>query len=308
MDKEYDRFRSLFKEEVKRGLRSREDLNAIIEDDGWGDTITVRPEGSKKGASCHPKSVYDTFFRVGYTTEALAADLIKKYLEVRHGLNGSLQIEDPSPRIAARYLTLRAYPKEGNEFVEAMCPHEDVCDMMLVPVMYIPTYSEFLIQNVTWDYLQFTLHMGVEACMEIARKNLEATAPEVVTVREVMLESGSVKEEDLPPIGDDAPMWILTNRDKFLGASLMFTKAGQEALQEAMHSKMFFIMPSSVHEVIALPYPSVAKEAGIMRDIVRTVNGTMHPENKLSDSLYFYNGKTINICNTDAELTGIAEG
>ena len=93
--------------------------------------------------------------------------------------------------------------------------------------------------------------------------------------------------EDWDPNGD--PMIILTNDKKYNGAGVILC----DAVLKAVYRKIgeFYILPSSIHEVILVPANAVDPTA--LAAMVKTINATqVAEEEQLSDDVYVYNGKT----------------
>lgn len=83
------------------------------------------------------------------------------------------------------------------------------------------------------------------------------------------------------------PMTIVTNDRKVFGAGVMINEDAMSVVGDK-----FFILPSSVHELICLPYSEDA-DIEMLKSMVAEVNGTeVDPMYFLSDSIYVYeNGK-----------------
>ena len=80
---------------------------------------------------------------------------------------------------------------------------------------------------------------------------------------------------------------LLTNRESYLGASAMLYDGVLKELADAMRSDLF-ILPSSIHEVLALPDDGEVdwKE---LEEIVQTINQTeVEDREVLSDTVYCY--------------------
>lgn len=86
---------------------------------------------------------------------------------------------------------------------------------------------------------------------------------------------------------EDIPMYIITNKFKHFGASCLLF----EDIMEEMHTilgKNFYILPSSVHELIAIPGEEDTDPIKL-KNTVRDVNITqVLPEEYLADSVYYY--------------------
>lgn len=88
-----------------------------------------------------------------------------------------------------------------------------------------------------------------------------------------------------------APMRILTNEQKVYGAAVMLYDGVMQKIADGLKSNLV-ILPSSVHEVIALPVIN-AKEALSMEEMVREINRTqVGAEEILSDQVYYYERAT----------------
>ena len=101
--------------------------------------------------------------------------------------------------------------------------------------------------------------------------------------------NNSLDEETL----GDPQMYVLTNRRKVNGANILLYK---DWLAEAANRLKddFFILPSSIHELIAVPVSGTdVKE---LRAMVKEVNNTeVAPEEILSYEVYRYSRKTCEI-------------
>lgn len=80
------------------------------------------------------------------------------------------------------------------------------------------------------------------------------------------------------------PMFVLSNMEKVLGAGNL---AVPEVLEKCFQDKEWMILPSSVHEIIALPAKDLPIEEA--KALVSEVNqNEVDPRDQLSDSVYLY--------------------
>ena len=88
----------------------------------------------------------------------------------------------------------------------------------------------------------------------------------------------------------EVPMKVLSNVSRCRGAAcILYEDTLRRAAEE--YGEDFYILPSSVHEVILFPV-SEEKHPERLRDIVREVNRTqILPEEVLSDNVYYYRRK-----------------
>ncbi|MDO5424486.1 MAG: DUF5688 family protein [Eubacteriales bacterium] len=83
------------------------------------------------------------------------------------------------------------------------------------------------------------------------------------------------------------PMYILSNREKTLGASVILYDQVLQSVARRLKED-FYILPSSVHECMVVPR-SIRFSRKILAEMVRDVNRTqVPPEDVLSNEVYLY--------------------
>jgi hypothetical protein len=83
------------------------------------------------------------------------------------------------------------------------------------------------------------------------------------------------------------PMYVLTNRSHYYGAACMLYPKLLKCIGEGLDSN-FYVLPSSVHELIILQDLGM-EDAATLMDMVKEVNATeVKEEEVLSDSVYYY--------------------
>ena len=93
---------------------------------------------------------------------------------------------------------------------------------------------------------------------------------------------------------DDIGMYVLSNRTRLYGAVTILYEGVMEECCEKLGGS-FYILPSSVHEVILVPDNEEISKDNLVR-MVREVNATqVEEQEQLSDFVYYYNAKTKGI-------------
>lgn len=83
-------------------------------------------------------------------------------------------------------------------------------------------------------------------------------------------------------------MWIISNEKRIHGAVSMLYEEKLYQLAEKLGDD-FFILPSSIHEVIAVPAEMIEENMTNLTKMVQTVNmGSVELEERLSNSVYYY--------------------
>lgn len=138
----------------------------------------------------------------------------------------------------------------------------------------------------------------VEELHDIAMKNLSESNIEFKTMRDVLvemmfpdgIEEGDPRAAMLPPEEDIPSMYVLTNEDKLNGAAAVLDPKTMEEISEKVGGD-FYVLPSSLHEVIILP-DSPDMDKATLENMVREINdGQVAPEDRLSDNVYMYDSQ-----------------
>ncbi len=110
---------------------------------------------------------------------------------------------------------------------------------------------------------------------------------EVKDILECVPLSGDVFEGMTSP-----DMYVLSNSSHLYGASAFLYPGVLQKLSKELNSSLV-IIPSSVHEVIALPYDGIKMNTEFLFNMVKEVNETVIAEGEiLSDNVYYYDMKT----------------
>lgn len=97
---------------------------------------------------------------------------------------------------------------------------------------------------------------------------------------------------------EQAPMWVLSNDTKQYGAAAIFLPSAMKEVTEQLKTNKLYILPSSIHEVIILKAetPDTNGKTDELLQMVKEVNATsVSPKDKLSDHVYYYDGKNLTI-------------
>lgn len=86
----------------------------------------------------------------------------------------------------------------------------------------------------------------------------------------------------------DSPLWVATVEGGAYGACVIVYPGFLEHAAETLHGS-FFVLPSSIHEVLLIPERDVRGKVGELEAMVRNINQSdVQPEERLSDSVYYY--------------------
>ena len=112
--------------------------------------------------------------------------------------------------------------------------------------------------------------------------------PEVISMREMMAEMWGVDINSLPAEPAQA---IITNKERMFGAINIYNEDCIKQVQEILGTKNFYVLPSSIHEVICVSTEGI--EIDDLLTMVTEVNQTqVRPEERLGDFVLYYDGIT----------------
>lgn len=168
----------------------------------------------------------------------------------------------------------------NKEFLKDV-PHKDFLD--LAEVCYIrfgdsDNPAAAIVTNKILRALGFTEETLFEIAFQNA-KNIETTAEriEVVINRHTSL---NVQENMLKT-------FVVSNKEYFLGADrLLFPDAFNKITDN--ENDGIVILPSSIHEVLAVVGPDVLSDLDEFRNMVKSVNSMLKSDDVLSDTVYVY--------------------
>ena len=202
-----------------------------------------------------------------------------------------------------------------NRELLSQVPHTEREDLSLIYKVVVGTGADGIgsitIRNEHMEQWGVT----VDEIHEMAMKNTKEILPVTVqTMTEVMREmfgSDGMPEEMAEMMFSDMPlnqqMFIISNKSKVNGAASMFYEDTLSELADKIGTSLY-ILPSSVHEVIAVSTDMGTPEA--LAGMVREVNGgQVAPEEQLSDHVYKFDAKAkiISLADTTMEQLKVSE-
>lgn len=128
------------------------------------------------------------------------------------------------------------------------------------------------------------LDISPEELLEAAVANTKADGFEFKAVMPIVKEMFGEFADEYP-----LPLYYATNRSNEEGASVILIPEWMEQISQKM-SGDYYIIPSSVHEVIILPV--IAEDINVLTKIVREINKeVVAPKDRLSNTVYRYDSK-----------------
>lgn len=242
--------------------------------------------------SISPTIYMDVFYEMyqqGMGVEEIAVRILTAYYRGKPrkeiNLDFFKDFEQVKPRIVYRVINA----EQNKEFLEEV-PHILFLDLAIC--FYYAFWDEQLgdgmitIHNKHMEWWKTTNH----ELMTLACQNTPKIFPaEFETLKKVV---ESIYGEELDELHSQAcPLYVLTNKQKTQGAVCLLYEDMLEKIAKEMEGN-FFVLPSSIHEVILFK-ESGSEDVHALHRMIKEVNETqLSPEEVLSDYPYYYNQKT----------------
>ena len=182
--------------------------------------------------------------------------------------------------------------KEKNSSKLENIPSIDFMDLAIV-FRYEMTFEDEVGSILLNNGLMKQYDISFEELDEAAKKNTEKAGFVVKSMAQVLGGFFDMEENDVEEL--DAGMYMLSNKTNVNGATVMLYGEYFERLAEKLKDDLY-ILPSSIHEVLALP--ASIGEVESLRDMVNEVNETqLEAHEYLSGSVYVWDRaeKTLKI-------------
>lgn len=236
----------------------------------------------KEECNIAPTIYLDSFYSLyekGKCVEEIVEEIIQVYN--RGDVKGSLDMdffrEFDKVKNKIAYKLINA---ERNKELLERVPHVLMLDLAIC--FYYAFYDESLGEGMI---LIHNTHMEMwktnhEELMKLAQKNTKRLFPSVLIGMNALLKDMMLKDEC-------AGMYVLTNEQKCQGAAVMLYSEVLEKAAKKLGGN-FFILPSSIHEVILLKDHGY-EDAESLKEMIAEANRTQVAEEEiLSDYPYYF--------------------
>ena len=258
----------------QRGYEFRIKYKSELKNNGWKDTYHFFAEGY----NVLPVLCFDDYWwnmSDDELVEFLHDIYIEKAFHLEHNLFFSRQyiLDNVLPKIISI--------ENQDAFLKEKIICVPVLDMIVT--FYLPIKDEekgILSVKITEEFLE---SITFDELKNAAITNIEKTY-RIETLESMLAEMG----ESSTLSEDPYPMYVLTNDSKINGASAVISTNIMKKLSERMNTEEIILLPSSIHEFIAIPF-SDEVEFPFLLDLVKNVNKhIVNIEEKLTDSVYIW--------------------
>lgn len=250
--------------------------------------LSVSPPDGNVGMNINLNALYEQM-QDGASYQSVAAQALNQ---------ASIFLED-DPRFdvsrltdydqAKSLLVAEVVGAERNEAMLARVPHKQVEDMAVIYRMQIEHNGEGVSSTLVTNQLLESFGVSADQLHQDALQNSTELRPASVRkLSEVLAEMMDVPVEMME--GATPPIVMVSNEDKVNGAAAMFYPGLMESCAAELGGD-YYVLPSSVHEVLLLPDDGQMK-ATELKDMVSSINGdVVDPKDVLTDQVYHFDSK-----------------
>lgn len=284
----YQSFISAVREGVRHSVKADVDIQVqtVVKNNGTKRRgLTFQEKEINISPTIYLEEYYERF-QSGESMEEIIRHILELYYEVR--FQKSWEIDCLRDYEEVRHsVVMKLVNKEDNAVLLKEIPYIVYLDFAVVfYVLLSQKESESAMIMITNEHIQY---WGVdkEELYEDALKNSPRLLPWTIrTMKQVIAEMlGTEPSEE-----EEDNMYILSNESKNLGASCILYPKVLEKVYEKL-GENFYILPSSIHEVIVIP-ESKSPMRPQLDCMIQEVNETqVEEEEVLSSHAYYYSHK-----------------
>ena len=252
----------------------RTELYTVTKNNGTRRTgILFKQEDSNLAPTIYLEEFYQKYLK-GQQVPDLADSICSIYQEIRVKKTCDCQNLFDFNHVK-EHIVYKLIRRDANEELLKKIPYEPFLDLAVVYYIQIDNtrFGSAAIQ-IRNEHLRYW-RVEKEETRRLAEKNTPRIYP--VQIRQIV-----------------RFMYVATNEQCSLGAAVMRYPDFREKVRGMIRGD-FYILPSSIHEVILVP-ESFGLEPERMQEMVKEINQTgVAPEEVLSDSVYYFDGEEIRI-------------
>lgn len=296
---DYEGFKEQFADDIKErlddaGIDAKLTFNTVKKLNDSYEAITITPDDSNIGMNLPVEK-----FFAAYEDGRPYDEVVDKAMEViENGINErpDFNIDDLTDYSKMKEkLAMEVVSAETNKDMLETVPHKMMEDMAVVYRFVLSSDEDGRASVLVTNQMLENMGITAEQLHEDAMENAPQLKPaEIKGMTEVLAELMGVEQAEMmgmsPVAPEDEQMYVASVPDKVHGAGVL---AYQDFMDQAAERAGgdFFILPSSIHEILIVPDDGNVKLADL-EAMVKEVNATqVAPEDKLTDSVYHYDSK-----------------
>jgi|GEM_PF-2290970 hypothetical protein len=189
-------------------------------------------------------------------------------------------------------LQVRLLSKENTRNLLRAAPHKEHEMGVIVPYIVLKQDEKEHVSVQVTNELCTQWGMSGDELIERALENTqEQDKVEFQSLWQIINELSSEMSNDVEDFNEERKMFVLTNEARLYGATAILQQDVLEKIHDDLQTD-FYVLPSSIHEVIVLPKGEESISENALREMVMDINKSMLEEGEfLSNNIFEYNGR-----------------
>ena len=297
---EFTSFKSLVRDEVAKrtGEQFHVRINDVTKNNGVVlSGITMLQDDNNISPTIYLNKYYEAYENGDITLRCIVDEVLDTYERNKVNQSVDMRFFMNYERIKDRIIFKLIHAERNKELLKDI-PHIRYLDFAVVFQCLI---SDEMFGNATIMIHNAHLKIWEITENELYEKAIKNTPVlqryDIKTMKDVLCEMMLLEEmegkeilnknEYIEDLQDATPMYVLSNRTRVQGASCILYPNILKDFASAVKSD-FYILPSSVHEVILLPAQGDEDKEGLKRMVCEVNETQVEREEVLSDSVYYY--------------------
>lgn len=253
--------------------------------------VVIRTKGEVVSPTIYVDQFIDEIEKEEVTVTEVAEKVFEIYKENKNPELGAEVSDFTKKQYILDHVEYQLVNADRNASRLEKVPSKKIADLAALYRTVISNDQHGTASFVVTDEMMELAGISIEELDEAATRNTKNAGFSVKSMQQVMAEMMGMSEEMAEAMADGPQMFVLTNGRKTNGANILLFKEQLAELAEKVDDD-FFILPSSIHELLAIPASQV-DEAEQLRQMVREVNDTqVAPDEILGYEVYRYNRET----------------
>ncbi len=265
--------------------------------------VSIMGPGTNIAPTIYVETMFNEYIRGTMNVKEAENEILKIYSKEKQRPDIDVTVFSDFEKIRDK-LTFRLINAGRNSELLKEVPHRMYLDMAVVYTVYVADIfsgaGNILVRNdlmEAWGTDEDTLF---KLAYENTPRIKEPVIRDLSEMLLSMLDSPEETKDEMERVlkdGSDIRMYILTNSDKFYGDAVILYPDLLQGLCDKIGPE-FYLLPSSVHEFIAVPGMGNPNEEELS-EMVKSVNRTsVGKEDFLSDNVYVFKDGEMAICQT----------
>lgn len=255
--------------------------------------ISSSEEGKKFCPALKLAGVYNDFIKSGLSLDDFLRMVALSGVKAVNGMLRSYYLNpgfnDLDPKSLKKDIVFELVNTELNKDLLATVPHRDFLDLSVI-YRWVVRDNKYSKSSIITNPFSELLNMNEEELFQLAMKNTLRKFPiKIFHIGDIYEKAHECYEGDFPDeYAKDIPFWVVCNENNEYGASALLYEDVFYSLFQCLGSNLY-IIPSSIGECICIP--EYMGDPAFLQEMLISVNrDVVIPEERLSNSLYFYDG------------------